>query len=87
MVFLNGLPMAVIELKDPTDTAGGSRRRRSTSSGATRQTAPDLFVPNLLLVASDGLLTRVGTITSGPQTLHAVATLRTTAAASRRWRR
>jgi type I restriction enzyme R subunit len=27
--------------------------------------APDLFVPNVLLVASDGLLTRVGSITSG----------------------
>ena len=29
------------------------------------RTAPDLFVPNLLLVVSDGMLTRVGSITSG----------------------
>ncbi|MEY6433906.1 type I restriction endonuclease subunit R [Thioalkalicoccus limnaeus] len=33
--------------------------------GRYMQTAPDLFVPNLLLVVSDGMLTRVGSITSG----------------------
>jgi type I restriction enzyme R subunit len=64
LVFLNGLPIAVIELKDPADTqatldvAIGQMRRYS-------EVAPDLFVPNTLLVASDGLLTRVGSITSG----------------------
>ncbi len=30
-----------------------------------RLAAPDLFVPNLVLVVSDGILTRVGSITSG----------------------
>ena len=35
--------------------------------GRYKEIAPDLFVPNLLLVASDGLLTRVGSITSGRQ--------------------
>ena len=62
-VFLNGIPIAVIELKDPTDTATDlnaaiSQLRRYTV------TAPELFVPNMLLVVSDGLLTRVGSITS-----------------------
>jgi type I restriction enzyme R subunit len=63
-VFLNGLPIAVIELKDPADT-------RADLGAAIDQleryvnTAPDLFVPNLLLVVSDGMLTRVGSITSG----------------------
>lgn len=63
-VFLNGLPIAVIELKDPADT-------EADLDSAIRQfdrymrTAPDFFVPNLLLVATDGLLTRVGSITSG----------------------
>ncbi len=63
-VFLNGLPIALIELKDPTDT--------QTDLGIAidqldryRQTAPGLFVPNLALVVSDGMLTRVGSITSG----------------------
>ncbi|HET7931958.1 MAG TPA: type I restriction endonuclease subunit R [Rhodanobacteraceae bacterium] len=63
-VFLNGLPIAVIELKDPTDTQADlgvaiEQLRRY------RQTVPDLFVSNLLCVASDGMLTRVGSLTSG----------------------
>ncbi|MXW27102.1 MAG: type I restriction endonuclease subunit R [Dehalococcoidia bacterium] len=63
-VFLNGLPVAVIELKDPTDT----RADLDTAIDQLdryMQTAPDLFVPNLLLGVSDGMLTRVGSITSG----------------------
>ena len=58
-VFLNGLPVALIELKDPTDT--------QTHLGVAidqldryMQTVPDLFVSNLVLVVSDGMLTRVG---------------------------
>lgn len=64
-VFLNGLPVAVIELKDPTDSSADL----NTAIDQLRrymQIVPDLFVPNLLAVASDGLLTRVGSITSGP---------------------
>lgn len=64
-VFINGLPMAVIELKDPADT-GADLNTAIGQIGRYMQTAPDLFVPNLLLVVSDGLLTRVGSITSGP---------------------
>lgn len=63
-VFLNGLPIAIVELKDPTDTQADLGMAIDQMSRYT-QTAPDLFVPNLLLVASDGLLTRVGSITSG----------------------
>jgi type I restriction enzyme, R subunit len=63
-VFLNGLPVAVIELKDPTDTQAdlGSAIDQLDRYA---QTAPDFFVPNVLLAASDGLLTRVGSLTSG----------------------
>ncbi|MDN5850343.1 MAG: hypothetical protein L0H63_12035 [Nitrococcus sp.] len=63
-VFLNGLPIAVIELKDPTDTQA-DLGVAIDQLDRYRQTAPDLFVPNLLLAVSDGLLTRVGSITSG----------------------
>lgn len=64
-LFLNGLPLAVIELKDPADT------RATLGLAIDRfdrymQTAPDLFVSNVLLAVSDGMLTRVGSITSGP---------------------
>lgn len=64
-VFINGVPIAVIELKDPTDT-GADLNSAINQLGRYMQTAPDLFIPNLFLIASDGLLTRVGTITSGP---------------------
>lgn len=63
-VFLNGLPIAVIELKDPTDTQA-TLDVAIDQLDRYMQTAPDLFVPNLLRVVSDGMLTRVGSITSG----------------------
>ncbi|MGD9583091.1 MAG: type I restriction endonuclease subunit R [Lysobacterales bacterium] len=63
-VFLNGLPVAVIELKDPTDTQA-DLGVAIDQLDRYMQTAPDLFMPNLLLVVSDGMLTRVGSITSG----------------------
>ncbi|MFA7171941.1 MAG: type I restriction endonuclease subunit R [Kiritimatiellia bacterium] len=62
-VFLNGVPIAVIELKDPTDTQADLGVAMSQLD-RYMATAPDLFVPNLLLVVSDGMLTRVGSITS-----------------------
>lgn len=63
-VFLNGLPIAVIELKDPTDTQA-DLGAAIDQLDRYAQTAPDLFVPNVLRAVSDGLLTRVGSITSG----------------------
>ena len=63
-VFLNGLPVAMIELKDPTDTEADLGVAIQQLS-RYKETVPDLFVPNLALVVSDGLLTRVGSITSG----------------------
>lgn len=64
-VFLNGLPVAVAELKDPTD-ARADLNLAIDQVDHYREIAPDLFVPNLLRVVSDGMLTRVGSITSGP---------------------
>jgi len=62
-VFLNGLPVAVIELKDPTGTQA-DLGVAIDQLDRYAQTAPDLFVPNVLLAVSDGMLTRVGSITS-----------------------
>jgi type I restriction enzyme, R subunit len=64
VVFLNGLPISVIELKDPADTQAGLGVAIDQLD-RYMNVATDLFVPNVLLVASDGLLTRVGSITSG----------------------
>lgn len=66
-VFLNGLSIAVIELKDPTDTEAdlGVAIDQIDRYMSPDRGAPDFFVPNLLVAVSDGLLTRVGSITSG----------------------
>src|ERR1022692_772222 len=66
VLYVNGLPLVVIELKDPANTAA-DLKVAIDQLGRYKTIAPDLFVPNLLLVASDGLLTRVGSITSGRQ--------------------
>ncbi len=65
-LFINGLLLALVELKDPADPSADlwaaiDQFRRY------RETAPDLLIPNAILVVSDGLLTRVGSITSGRQ--------------------
>lgn len=66
VLYVNGLPLVVIELKDPANAAA-TLDLAIDQLGRYKTIAPDLFVPNLLLVASDGLLTRVGSITSGRQ--------------------
>jgi len=64
VVFVNGLPLAVIELKNPAD-------EKTTVYEAYKQLQaykaeiPSLFVYNELLVISDGFAARAGTITSG----------------------
>lgn len=62
-VFLNGLPIAVIELKDPTDTEA-DLDVAIEQLDRYQQTVPDLLVPNVVRVVSDGMLTRVGSLTS-----------------------
>lgn len=63
VVFINGLPLAVIELKSPSD-------EYATTKGAFNQfqtykkDIPTLFHYNEMLVISDGLEARVGTLTS-----------------------
>ncbi|HEX8393275.1 MAG TPA: type I restriction endonuclease subunit R [Longimicrobium sp.] len=66
VLYVNGLPLVVIELKDPANTSA-TLNVAIDQLGKYKAVAPELFVPNLLLVASDGLLTRVGSITSGRQ--------------------
>lgn len=62
-VFLNGLPIAIIELKDPTDTEA-DLGVAVDQLDRYAHSAPELFVPNLLLAVSDGMLTRVGSTTA-----------------------
>lgn len=66
VLYVNGHPLVVIELKDPASPTA-TLDAAIDQLGRYKTVAPDLFVPNLILVASDGLLTRVGSITSGRQ--------------------
>ncbi|MGB7444180.1 MAG: HsdR family type I site-specific deoxyribonuclease [Coleofasciculaceae cyanobacterium] len=63
VIFINGLPLAVIELKNPTD-------ENATLKGAFNQLQtykndiPSLFPYNEILIISDGTEARVGTLTA-----------------------
>ena len=63
VLFINGLPLAVIELKNPTD-------EKATVLTAFRQTQtykqeiPTLFTYNEAIVISDGLEARIGSLTA-----------------------
>ena len=66
VVFVNGLPLAVIELKNPADeeaTIGSAYRQLQTY----KEEIPSLFTYNELLVVSDGTQARAGTITSNQE--------------------
>lgn len=66
LLYVNGLPLVVVELKDPANVTA-DLNMAIDQLGRYRMAMPELFVPNLLLAVSDGLLTRVGSITSGRQ--------------------
>ncbi len=64
VLFVNGLPLAVVELKNPAD-------ENATIHSAFRQLqtykaeVPSLFAFNAALIVSDGLEARIGTLTAG----------------------
>ena len=66
VLFVNGLPLAVIELKNPAD-------ENATVSSAFRQLQtyqeqiPSLFTYNAALVASDGIQARIGPVGAGSE--------------------
>ena len=63
VLFVNGLPLVVIELKNPTD-AGATVRTAFNQLQTYKQVIPSLFTYNALLIASDGWEAKSGTITS-----------------------
>ncbi len=65
VVFINGLPLAVIELKNPADEKATIRQAYNQLQTYKEQ-IPSLFVYNALLVISDGMQARAGTLTAGP---------------------
>ena len=64
VLFVNGLPLAVIELKNPADenaTIWSAHRQLQTY----RADVPSLFAFNAALIVSDGLEARIGALTAG----------------------
>ena len=64
VVFVNGLPLGVIELKNPADERA-TIRRAFNQLQTYKSDIPGLFIYNEVLVISDGLEARGGTLTSG----------------------
>ncbi len=64
VVFLNGLPIAVIELKDPTDVQADLWKAYRQLQDY-KEHVPALFHYNELMVISDGDAARVGSLTAG----------------------
>jgi len=63
VLFINGLPVAVIELKNPIDE-NATVQKAFTQLQNYKTAVPTLFCYNSVLVASDGLDARTGTISS-----------------------
>ncbi len=66
VVFVNGLPLAVLELKNPTDenaTVWSAHQQLQTYQAQI----PALFATNAALVVSDGLEARVGALGAGKE--------------------
>ena len=64
VLFINGLPLAVMELKNPADK-NASVEKAFAQLQTYRETIPSLFCYNGVLVASDGLDAKAGALTSG----------------------
>jgi type I restriction enzyme R subunit len=66
IVFVNGLPLSVIELKNPADE-GADIWSAFQQLQTYKDEIPDLFVFNEALVVSDGLNARVGSLTANKE--------------------
>ena len=66
VVFVNGLPLALMELKNPTDE-NATLRGAYNQIQTYKNEIPSLFPFNEVLVISDGVEARVGTLTANPE--------------------
>ncbi|MBN2103057.1 type I restriction endonuclease subunit R [bacterium] len=64
VLYLNGLPVAVFELKNPGDE-NATIKHAFNQLQTYKNDIPTLFNTNELLVISDGILAKSGTLTSG----------------------
>lgn len=64
VLFVNGLPLAVLELKNPADENATMDRAHEQLQNYKNK-APELFRFNAALVISDGMEARIGSLTAG----------------------
>lgn len=64
VLFLNGIPLVVMELKNPGDE-NATIKQAYNQLQTYKKDIPSLFATNEILVITDGLLARTGTLTSG----------------------
>lgn len=74
VVFANGFPLAVIELKNPADE-NADVWAAFNQLQAYKEDIPDLFRTNELLIASDGLHARMGSLTADKERFAAWRTI------------
>ncbi len=87
VLFVNGIPLVVVECKKGSATCANPmqeafvqlqrymRRRKASEAAGLREGEPRLFYSSLMLVRSCGLEADYGTITSGEEHFHAWKTL------------
>jgi len=74
VLFLNGLPVVVVELKNPGDE-NADLWAAFNQLQAYKEDIPDLFQSNALLVISDGIEARVGSLTADQERFMAWRTI------------
>lgn len=87
VLFVNGIPLAVVECKKGSETCANPmqeafvqlqrylRKRKETALAGLKEGEPRLFHSNLLLIRSSGTAADYGTITSGEEHFYAWKTL------------
>ncbi len=66
VVYINGLPISVIELKNPSDEKTDIWDAFNQLQ-TYKNNIPDLFTPNVLLVISDGTYAKVGSLSANEE--------------------
>lgn len=64
VILVNGMPLVVIELKNPADEQA-TVKKAYTQLQNYKTAVPQLFYTNAMLVASDGIEARAGSLTAG----------------------
>lgn len=64
VLLINGLPLVVIELKNPAD-ANSTVKKAYTQLQNYKTSIPQLFYYNAVLIASDGIEAKAGSLTAG----------------------